>query len=1017
MVLGVVCWRTVRFKTADVVAVSYHFKPGVKDFIRGNLLPSRDYPVSWLDPGVRYPLSDIPTGRYLVKLSVCVPKGIEEIPVFLETPDGEMEFSWETGREISGTEYMKVRGRVEAVFSGSEYVYFPETSRIGKVALTSVRIRNFGFYDKKLGYAVFRDASTLKEGTLSPSAGFVFILLWSGIFLLWGSLLFRRPEQLKHPRVLLWCIALFPCTLAIVEAVLLLFSPYRLILNPFGFLAIGLLPGLLASFLLNRSLRKLPESMLLSFYKHFVSAKEQLGTEPKENKVIAIILLAGVCLCVFSYSAKLLPEHFIFADEIIYAGVAAEMSENGNFLSPYEAGTPYFHKPPFGLFWPSAVLIKLIGMSPLAVRIIPFFYTCGLVALCYLVGRSIDGHYAGIISAGILLTTRLFLLYGTAGMLETPLTFWMLVAFLAACHPSRMTTRRSALVGAAAGLAIMAKSAAAAPLFLWLGLYTIYAGNGWRHWKNLLVAGLTCVLVALPWHLYQYHLFGELFLNEYLGQQAWARYLKGIEGGTAGWTFYLETFWRDVQPWACLYLALPFLFWHIRSKSYRPRDLFLFAAIILVFFSTGKYKSHRYIFPLLPMLSILLGCAMVQSLPRKIHRYFLFLPLFAVIVAHNCVPNTSNLLDTGGYREIVSFLDRQWAVDTPVFSSLVGRTELISFFTERERRPFDETDLTSFSPLASRSPFLVSALHLEEWNDRFLAAGFEKDFQNDKGTVFSLPSGKEIHHVDSKQNSDTSFVDIIRHERSGEILALKKDGTLWLCDETQAATPCGSISDCNAGLPPRRIISLKDGGIMILHESGRLSHLSPDTTEPVLSFKPVKEKYPWRQFIPSSLITAVDCNLDPGDLSRSALLTSDGRVWAGGNNPRTLPRYGSMGKPTALLGKFEPDFWLIAYSRGGVGAFPGKGLVPVSGVRQFRGPVGWQVQEVSDAKIIDDGTLCLLGVRGELRTLGTDDSWSEHLPWVFEDRVAFHYERNGTHHSFWLLDQKGRVTPFVVDSP
>jgi len=141
----------------------------------------------------------ISEGRYLLKISLCVRKEIEseEISVLLVTREGEQPLYWEVDREISGTEYMKVSGKAVVVCSGSEYLCVSGTAQEKQVGLSSVRIRNFGFYDKKLGYAVFRESGAAEKGAAPLLAGILTIATSGLLFPLLGSCIQLQTAALE----------------------------------------------------------------------------------------------------------------------------------------------------------------------------------------------------------------------------------------------------------------------------------------------------------------------------------------------------------------------------------------------------------------------------------------------------------------------------------------------------------------------------------------------------------------------------------------------------------------------------------------------------------------------------------------------------------------------------------------------------------------------------------------------------------------------------------------------------
>jgi hypothetical protein len=99
--------------------------------------------------------------------------------------------------------------------------------------------------------------------------------------------------------------------------------------------------------------------------------------------------------------------------------------------------------------------------------------------------------------------------------------------------------------GAAFGLAILTKSAAA---FLFLpGLLAIaIAQHGFRflRCRETWLAAILAIAIALPWHVCLAWMYGNSFVDQYLGLHILARFASPLEGHQGSSFYYLDTYFQ-----------------------------------------------------------------------------------------------------------------------------------------------------------------------------------------------------------------------------------------------------------------------------------------------------------------------------------------------------------------------------------------------------------------------------------------------------------------------------------------
>jgi 4-amino-4-deoxy-L-arabinose transferase-like glycosyltransferase len=297
-------------------------------------------------------------------------------------------------------------------------------------------------------------------------------------------------------------------------------------------------------------------------------------------------------------------------DESRHALVAENILHDGDWLTLHHEDAPYFNKAPLK-FWLTALTFRLGGVNAWTARLWSALFAWGAVVVTGLLGARLYDRRTGLLAAFILATSTQFLYSHCArtGELDSALLFfWTLACLLVVAG-----TRRRPLfyLGCAAvGLCGMVKHLGFVPeLLLILGLWLGLGG----HWRALgaatLLRGLGIVLlVALPWHAWQYVRHGAAFVDTYFGREMIYRTLE--YGNTRhGESFFLIVLKDGLFPWS---LLLPLAIWRLtRTRApfaLRPGLLpALWSVVVIVLITSSRVKLQWYVLPAYPALGLLLA--------------------------------------------------------------------------------------------------------------------------------------------------------------------------------------------------------------------------------------------------------------------------------------------------------------------------------------------------------------------------------------------------------------------------
>jgi 4-amino-4-deoxy-L-arabinose transferase-like glycosyltransferase len=190
------------------------------------------------------------------------------------------------------------------------------------------------------------------------------------------------------------------------------------------------------------------------------------------------------------------------------------------------------------------------------------------------------------------------------------------------------------------GMAMLAKGLVG--LGLPVLVFIAYLAFTWN-WKRLnraqlpfaiVLALLTCAVVAIPWHHAMLVRHGRPFWDELYGDNHWRRLVLGRHGDRGSFEYFVRELGYAVLPWIALAPAAlgAAVMRRVRAArgaqpanadadDTRRQGIFWFGAIWFVaayaLVSMSVTKFHHYILPAIPGLAIAIGCFLDQLLSRR----------------------------------------------------------------------------------------------------------------------------------------------------------------------------------------------------------------------------------------------------------------------------------------------------------------------------------------------------------------------------------------------------------------
>ncbi|WP_436926126.1 ArnT family glycosyltransferase [Halosimplex amylolyticum] len=343
-----------------------------------------------------------------------------------------------------------------------------------------------------------------------------------------------------------------------------------------------------------------------------------LFRERTDYLYLAVVILAGAYVFYTGLGSYTIRNW----DEAMYANAAWSML-NGHPLVPHhhwmygpDAGfRAFLEKTPL-VMWLQAASIAVFGPNEFAVRF-PSATTSVLTGvLAYVIGRDCFDRLAGLFAALAFYTTPMAYVgfnAGRTGGLDMTLVFFGSLFVYLTYRIASGRDERYALLGAVAGLAVLAKGFAAGPfVFAVVPLVVLERDRFLRPAFGRTVA-VTAVLVV-PWALYTWAIHGERFLSELVYEQVLARAggRFAVEGGVFAFQNfpYIRNQFIAFDPW--IYLFVPALavagLQVVRGRrELRSTAVLLWwvAAVFGIYLLTGNHAW--YVLPAYVPATVLIG--------------------------------------------------------------------------------------------------------------------------------------------------------------------------------------------------------------------------------------------------------------------------------------------------------------------------------------------------------------------------------------------------------------------------
>lgn len=358
------------------------------------------------------------------------------------------------------------------------------------------------------------------------------------------------------------------------------------------------------------------------------------GFSPREKLAVVTLVALTAFLLLFRLGHFPLLDY----DEATYGLVALESMQSGNYLSLMLHGEPWIDKPPL-LFWLIFLSVKIFGASEFALRLpVALLGVAGVLLTGLLAWEISRDKRVALLAAAIILFSGELVFASRQIRMDVPVAVAILFSSYAFV---RGWNRPVWFFWSGAGVAFGILSKSAVGLFAF-PIMLVFAGvyRQWRwvrsgfFWGGILLAAA----LALPWHIYEWNIYGQRFLDIFLGRNALQRITTTvIGGGNTGWLYYATYLFRFTEPWfIALFAAAAWLAAARRNNRRMDYRLPLAAAgaalLIFTIFQLARTRLFYYIEPIYPFGAIFLASAAISFYNATTRKRFAEWALAALLV-------------------------------------------------------------------------------------------------------------------------------------------------------------------------------------------------------------------------------------------------------------------------------------------------------------------------------------------------------------------------------------------------
>lgn len=349
--------------------------------------------------------------------------------------------------------------------------------------------------------------------------------------------------------------------------------------------------------------------------------------EDKGHTFYLSVLFVLTVILYFTCSNTLSLTH---PDEVFYIQTAKEMIQHKSYMTPLIFDSPQFEKPILS-YWLFVLAIKTFGLSAFAGRFFPsLFGVIGVLATYWLSYLIFGKKKTAFMSALILSTSIIYVALSRAvltDMIFSVLVLLSIAFFYWGIRDTKQYTKGIALGFIFSALAVLAKGVLG---FIFpVGTIILYlAFTRELHLvrpKVFLISFIVFLIIALPWHIQMYVLYGQDFIKEYWDNVHVRRILEAEHRRLDHAYFYPMLMVVGIMPWFILWPAAVMRAFEAFKRNTEDKNPIIFLcvwiSVVFIPMQAAHSKLASYILPLFPAIAILLGHGFESAMQKTSKAY------------------------------------------------------------------------------------------------------------------------------------------------------------------------------------------------------------------------------------------------------------------------------------------------------------------------------------------------------------------------------------------------------------
>lgn len=320
-------------------------------------------------------------------------------------------------------------------------------------------------------------------------------------------------------------------------------------------------------------------------------------------------------------------------DEAIYANISSEILQNRIWTALFHRGNPWFDKPPLYM-WLTAIFYKVFGINEFSTRLTSALFSIATIILMYIAGTRFVDKKIGFLSAIILLALPHYLHFAKLGMMDAPLTFFI-VLMIYLFWIGQEKSQYLFLSGAILGMAYLMKGFASFLGPFIILVFVVFSGKWKILFKREFITGVLLSLsIILLWHLIQYYVAGPEAARDYFAFHIFERATQSVQYHTGGINFYQKAIFNKNKPWPILlYISVFYILWQaIKFKDKRAILICCWIGATYVLYTAVRTKLHWYIVPIYPALALSSAMFLERFFKNKAFKFALIIILIGMLI-------------------------------------------------------------------------------------------------------------------------------------------------------------------------------------------------------------------------------------------------------------------------------------------------------------------------------------------------------------------------------------------------